>query len=291
MVVVFRPRDVGGVARRQARRTPARTPPAAAALWCAASASSFACNAGSASVSWSGEAKPRPFRRVALDDFLPADAILRQIDRRRHRGQRGGGEEDRDADADLHLGVAFQPRDRRRGSRAQSLDQQEVAAAEREQHEEHRDLRADHHAIGGAVECRPSRRCRPGSWSAPLTSDAGDAGHRHAREPRADQCARPAPFVDPAECHAESRECRRSRSRRRTGAGTPPAAAACGHRAAPRHAWSASPPPARSRPARAAARPARADRVRTAVSAISAAAAVLTRPARRNCAAQHVARS
>ena len=51
------------------------------------------------------------------------------------------------------------------GSRAQPLDQQEVRPAEPEQHQEHGDLRADHHAIGGAVEPLP----------------VADVEHAHAR--------------------------------------------------------------------------------------------------------------
>ena len=90
--------------------------------------------------------------------------VLRQIDGRRHRGQRRGSEEDRDADADLDLGEALQPRDRRRGLRAQPLDQQEVAGAETQQHQEHRDLGADHHAVGGAVETLPVADIAARSW-------------------------------------------------------------------------------------------------------------------------------
>ena len=48
--------------------------------------------------------------------------------------------------------------------------------------------------------------------------DAGDARHRHAGEARADQAPGRA-VVDPARAPAGSRECRRSRSPRRTGAG------------------------------------------------------------------------
>ncbi len=119
---------------------------------------------------------------------------------------------------------------------------------EAEQHQEHRDLGADHHAVGGAVEPRPVADIGQGSWSAPLA--------RMQATPTIDMREKRAPITRQAAASARdaapprSRECRRSRSPRRTGAGSSPAAAACGDRAAPRRGWSAWPPPDRWPPAR-----------------------------------------
>ena len=86
----------------------------------------------------------------------------------------------------------------------------------------------------------------------PLDQDAGDAGHRHAREARADQPPCRA-VAAPAPAPAGSRECRRSRSPRQAGAAPRRPAAARGRRAARRRAWSASRRRVRSRPGPAAA--------------------------------------
>ena len=94
----------------------------------------------------------RPDRRVAFHHFVPRHPVSDQIDRGGHRGERGGGEKDGKADADFNFGKPFHARHRHVRAGFQSLDRAKIAVAEGEQHDEHRNLRHRHHAIGSAVK-------------------------------------------------------------------------------------------------------------------------------------------
>ena len=99
-----------------------------------------------------GAVEARPGRRHARAELGQREPALAQVDRRRHRDQRRGGEEHGEADPDLDLGEPAQRQERRVGIVAQALDPARVEVAQRHQGPGHRHLHADHHAVGGAVE-------------------------------------------------------------------------------------------------------------------------------------------
>ena len=187
MVVVFGPRDVGGVARRQVAGT-RHEGHLRRRTCCAASASSFACKAGSASLSWSGEA--RPGQRGMFRSMISG-----QVTRSCVRSTAGGTEVSEAAAKKIATPMPISTSANRFNrvidmpGGTQPFDQHVIRGAQPEQQQEHGDLGADHHAIGRAVQARPVADIAETHGDS-AHHDAGHSGDRHAGEPLAHQSPR-----------------------------------------------------------------------------------------------------
>ena len=180
MVIVFRPGNVVGIARRQFPGT-----------WNEGDLRGrftlfgFGVQLGlqrrQRQIGVVGAGEARPDRGVAFDDLRPGDAVVDQIDGGWDRGQGCGREEDGGADAEFDLSEAPHTGDGGRGVGPQFLSEEKIHAAEAQQHQEHRDLGADHDPVGGAVEAVGLIDIERQHDDA-AEQDRGDSGHRDAGE-------------------------------------------------------------------------------------------------------------
>ena len=151
-----------------------------------------------------GRSQPRPNRRVARRHFGPCRPVLRQVHAGGNGGERGGGKEDRDADAHLHFGEPLQPQHGGARISPQPLDGEEIAQAEQQQGAEHGNLGRHHHAISSAIHRIPGADIGQAHHAA-RQQDAAHTKHRHAGKARAD----PAPgraFMHMAKRQQEARD-------------------------------------------------------------------------------------
>ena len=192
MVVVFRPRDIVGVARRQVAGAGHERRPAVPR--CDARPRRPASPATPASPACRGPGLLRRGHSGVLRSTISC-----QVTRSWVRSTAGGTEVS-DAAAKkiatpMPISTSAKRRRRLTGvaglARSRSTSRKFIPP-ERQQHQEHGDLGADHDAVGGAVEALPVADIQHAHGDA-ADQDAGDAGHRHAGEPGADQPPAPSP--------------------------------------------------------------------------------------------------
>ena len=186
VVVVFRPGDVGGVARRQVAG--ARHEGASAAPRCGAPPRHPASPAMPAAPACRG-----PARRSRGHCGVLRSTISGQVTRSCVRSIAGGTEVSEAAAKKIATPMPISTSAKRFSrvigvagcARSRSISRK-LPPPRPSSMQEHGDLGADHHAIGGAVEALPVADVAQAHGDA-AHHDAGDAGHRHAGEPRADQ--------------------------------------------------------------------------------------------------------